>query len=98
MRDATQVVHAGLPEQSQGLPFLPGPVFAAPFHLAGDPASSPYTYGRYHINAKGLQRLPVQADTAESVTLPPRNLNQGGPSEIGPLDRSSPVVPGLAHP
>jgi cystathionine gamma-lyase len=23
-------------------------VFAAPFHLAGDPASSAYTYGRYH--------------------------------------------------
>ncbi len=48
MHDATRVVHAGLPEPSQGQPFLPGPAFAAPFHLAGDPASSPYTYGRYH--------------------------------------------------
>jgi cystathionine gamma-lyase len=48
MHDATRVVHAGLPEPSQGLPFLPGPVFAAAYHLAGDPASSPYTYGRYH--------------------------------------------------
>ena len=48
MHDATRVVHAGLPEQSQGQPFLPGPVFAGPFHLAGDPASSAYTYGRYH--------------------------------------------------
>src|SRR5262245_36407370 len=48
MHDATQVVRAGLTEPSQGLPFLPGPVFARPFHLAGDPASSPYTYGRYH--------------------------------------------------
>jgi cystathionine gamma-lyase len=48
MHDATLVVRAGLPGPSQGLPFLPGPTFAAPFHLAGDPASSPYTYGRYH--------------------------------------------------
>src|SRR5215471_1611067 len=48
MHDATRVVHAGLPEPSQGQPFLPGPVFAGPFHLAGDPASSGYTYGRYH--------------------------------------------------
>jgi cystathionine gamma-lyase len=48
MHDATRVVRAGLPEPSQGLPFLPGPVFAGPFHLAGDPASSAYTYGRYH--------------------------------------------------
>jgi cystathionine gamma-lyase len=48
MHDATRVIHAGLPEQSQGQPFLPGPVFAGPFHLAGDPTTSAYTYGRYH--------------------------------------------------
>src|SRR5262249_7863292 len=48
MHAATRGLRAGLPERSQGLPFLPGPVFAGPFHLAGDPASSAYTYGRYH--------------------------------------------------
>ncbi len=48
MRDATRSVRAGLPEAGQGEPFLPGPTFAAAFHLAGDPASSAYTYGRYH--------------------------------------------------
>jgi cystathionine gamma-lyase len=48
MHDATRVIHAGLPQPSQGLPFLPGPVFAAPYHVAGDPANSMYTYGRYH--------------------------------------------------
>ncbi|MGH9868494.1 MAG: cystathionine gamma-lyase [Candidatus Polarisedimenticolia bacterium] len=48
MHDATRVIHAGLPEPSQGAPFLPGPVFAAPYHLSGDPASSPYGYGRQH--------------------------------------------------
>jgi cystathionine gamma-lyase len=48
MHDATKVIRAGRPEPSQGSPFLPGPVFAGRYHLAGDPASSVYTYGRYH--------------------------------------------------
>ena len=30
-----------------GDPFLDGPTFAAPYHLVGDPAGSPYTYGRF---------------------------------------------------
>ena len=30
-----------------GDPFLAGPTFAAPYHLVGDPAGSPFTYGRY---------------------------------------------------
>lgn len=48
MHDATRVIQAGLPKPSQGAPFLPGPTFAAPYHAAGDPASSPLTYGRFH--------------------------------------------------
>src|ERR1700674_1045387 len=48
MRDETRVVRAGHPPASQGDPFLPGPVFAGPFHAAGDPASAAYTYGRFH--------------------------------------------------
>jgi cystathionine gamma-lyase len=47
MGDSTRVVHAGLPEAEQGEPFLPGPVFAAPFHMSGDPAEAPYSYSRY---------------------------------------------------
>ena len=47
MKDATRILHAGLPEAEQGTPFLPGPTFAAPFHLKGDPAGSEFTYGRY---------------------------------------------------
>src|SRR5437763_16263729 len=46
-REGTRVVRAGLPEAEQGTPFLPGPTFAAPYHLSGDPASSEYVYGRY---------------------------------------------------
>ena len=37
--DGTRVVHAGLPEPVVGEPFLPGPVFAAPYHL--DPVAGP---------------------------------------------------------
>lgn len=46
--DGTQAVHAGLLAAQQGEPFLPGPVFAAPFHAAGDPAQVPFSYGRHH--------------------------------------------------
>jgi cystathionine gamma-lyase len=48
MRNATRVVRAGLPETKQGEAFLSGPTFAGTYHLSGDPASSAYTYGRYH--------------------------------------------------
>ena len=44
--DGTRVVRAGLPEAEQGTPFLPGPVFAGPFHLRGDPADSDFVYTR----------------------------------------------------
>jgi cystathionine gamma-lyase len=46
MRTATRVVRAGLPEVVQGQPFLPGPTFAGPYHLKGDPENSPFPYGR----------------------------------------------------
>jgi cystathionine gamma-lyase len=46
-RPATRVVHAGQPPATPGDPLLPGPVFAAPFHLPGDVDSAPYGYGRY---------------------------------------------------
>jgi cystathionine gamma-lyase len=44
--DGTAAVHAGLPEPVPGQPFLPGPVFAAPYHL--DPLGGPVEngYGR----------------------------------------------------
>ncbi|GGV49553.1 putative cystathionine gamma-lyase [Streptomyces longisporoflavus] len=43
--DGTNAVRAGLPEPVKHEPTLPGPVFAAHFHLPGDP-TGPYTYGR----------------------------------------------------
>jgi cystathionine gamma-lyase len=43
---ATRVVHAGLPAPAQGTPFLPGPTFAAPYHLIGPSDAAPFGYGR----------------------------------------------------
>ncbi|MFM9368981.1 cystathionine gamma-lyase [Streptomyces sp. Da 82-17] len=43
--DGTRAVRAGLPEPVKHEPTLPGPVFAAHFHLSGEP-TGPYTYGR----------------------------------------------------
>ena len=46
--DGTRAVRAGLPDPVPGQPFLPGPVFAAPYHL--DPTVGPQAgldaYGR----------------------------------------------------
>ncbi|WHM37710.1 cystathionine gamma-lyase [Streptomyces sp. BPTC-684] len=43
--DGTRAVRAGLPDPVAYEPPLPGPVFAAHFHLPGE-ATGPYTYGR----------------------------------------------------
>jgi cystathionine gamma-lyase len=46
--DGTRCVHAGLPPPEPGRPFLPGPVFAAPYHLdpVVGPQAAPDGYGR----------------------------------------------------
>lgn len=43
--DGTRAVRAGLPEPERYEPALPGPVFAAHYHLPGE-AAGPFTYGR----------------------------------------------------
>ncbi|OIJ92929.1 cystathionine gamma-lyase [Streptomyces sp. MUSC 14] len=43
--ESTRAVRAGLPEPVKHEPTLPGPVFAAHFHLPGE-ATGPYRYGR----------------------------------------------------
>lgn len=52
MDPTTQLVRAGLPapptKHAPGSAIHPGPVFAAAFVSPGDPADSPYTYGRFH--------------------------------------------------
>ncbi|OJF13731.1 cystathionine gamma-lyase [Couchioplanes caeruleus] len=44
--DGTRVVHAGLPTPVPGRPFLPGPVFAAPYHLDPVEGAGEDGYGR----------------------------------------------------
>lgn len=48
MKDSTRTIWAGLRELKQGQPFMAGPVFAGTYKAAGEPASSPFTYGRFH--------------------------------------------------
>lgn len=53
--DGTRVVHAGLPEPVVGEPFLPGPVFAAPYHL--DPVAGPGANGYARTEHPTRRRL-----------------------------------------
>jgi cystathionine gamma-lyase len=48
MKIGTRVIRAGFPEPEQGKPFSEGVWFASVYHAAGEPSSSPYTYGRKH--------------------------------------------------
>jgi cystathionine gamma-lyase len=69
-RDATRVVRAGLPAPAQGEPFLPGPTFAAVYHLAGDPATAPYGYGRFHNPTWTLyERALAELEGGEAVAF-----------------------------
>jgi cystathionine gamma-lyase len=43
---STRAAHAGLPAPAQGAPILPGPVLAAPYHLAGE-VGDVVGYNRY---------------------------------------------------
>jgi cystathionine gamma-lyase len=66
--EGTRVVKAGLPEPEQGQPFLPGPVFAAPFHLRGDPEQSPYSYTRYgHPTWTRFESALGELEDAEAI-------------------------------
>ncbi|MFC7217120.1 cystathionine gamma-lyase [Streptomyces polyrhachis] len=44
--EGTRAAHAGVPPRAPYEPPFPGPVFTSHYHLPGDPAGAPYTYGR----------------------------------------------------
>lgn len=72
--DGTRVVRAGLPEEEPYAPPMPGPVLAAHYHLPGDPADAPYTYGRDdNPTWAGLERaiseLEAPGDEAAHTTV-----------------------------
>lgn len=63
-------MHAGLPRAAQGAPFLPGPTFAAPYHLSGDPAEAEFTYGRYGNPAwSAYERAIGELEGGEAVVF-----------------------------
>ncbi|MGW4033716.1 cystathionine gamma-lyase [Streptomyces sp. NPDC004838] len=71
--DGTRAVRAGLPEPVAYEPSLPGPVFAAHFHLPGEP-TGPYTYGRdSNPTWTGLERaigeLEAPGEPVETVAF-----------------------------
>ncbi|MDN3056643.1 cystathionine gamma-lyase [Streptomyces sp. SRF1] len=71
--DGTRAVRAGLPEAEAYAPTLPGPVFAAHFHLPGD-AVGPYTYGRdanptWSLLEQAISELESPGTDAETVVF-----------------------------
>ena len=72
--DGTRVVRAGLPEPEAYRPSMPGPVFAAHYHLPGDPVG-PYTYGReqnptWTLLEQAIGGLESPDEAAETVVFP----------------------------
>ncbi|WP_129841513.1 cystathionine gamma-lyase [Streptomyces sp. RFCAC02] len=73
--DGTRAVHAGVPTPEPYEPPLPGPVFAAHFHLPGDPAVAPYAYGRqgnptWTALEKAIAALESPDQDAEAIVFP----------------------------
>ncbi|MGV9855092.1 cystathionine gamma-lyase [Streptomyces sp. NPDC003442] len=71
--DGTRTVRAGLPEAEAYEPTLPGPVFAAHYHLPGDPVG-PYTYGRdanptWSLLERAISELESPGTDAETVVF-----------------------------
>ncbi|MGW3623147.1 cystathionine gamma-lyase [Streptomyces sp. NPDC000880] len=71
--EGTRAVRAGLPAPVKYEPTLPGPVFAAHFHLPGEP-TGPYTYGRdenptwTHLE-RAIGELEAPGEPVETVTF-----------------------------
>ncbi|WP_329460237.1 cystathionine gamma-lyase [Streptomyces sp. NBC_01497] len=71
--EGTRAVRAGLPEPLKYEPTLPGPVFAAHYHLPGEP-TGPYTYGRdenptwTHLE-RAISELEAPGRPVESVVF-----------------------------
>ncbi|MBQ0983297.1 cystathionine gamma-lyase [Streptomyces sp. F63] len=72
--DGTRSVRAGLPEPVAYEPAMPGPVFAAHYHLPGEPVG-PYTYGRdenptWTRLEEAIGELESPGTAAETILFP----------------------------
>ncbi|RKN43185.1 cystathionine gamma-lyase [Streptomyces hoynatensis] len=73
--DGTRAVHAGIPEAEAYRPPVPGPVLAAHYHLPGDPAVAPYSYGRtgnptWTALERAVAELESPGEAAHAVVFP----------------------------
>ncbi|WP_330331518.1 cystathionine gamma-lyase [Streptomyces sp. NBC_00536] len=71
--DGTRAVRAGLPDPVKNEPTMPGPVFAAHFHLPGD-VEGPYTYGRdtnptWTLLERAIGELEAPGEEVETVVF-----------------------------
>ncbi|MFF8384093.1 cystathionine gamma-lyase [Streptomyces kanasensis] len=71
--EGTRAVRAGLPEPRKHEPTLPGPVFAAHYHLSGEP-TGPYTYGRdenptWTLLERAIGELEAPGDDAAETVV-----------------------------
>ncbi|MCT2589289.1 cystathionine gamma-lyase [Streptomyces sp. N2-109] len=93
--DGTRVVRAGLPEEEPYAPPLPGPVFAAHYHLPGDPAGAPYAYGRdANPTWTALERAigELEAPDAGGAAAPGEPGEPGGPEGVEAVEAVETLV------
>ena len=67
--DGTRAVRAGLPKPVKNQPHLPGPAFAAHYHLPGE-VDGPYTYGRDQNPTWSLLERAIGAAVYDAFRLP----------------------------
>lgn len=63
--DGTACVHAGVPRPEAGQPFLPGPVFAAPYHLDPERGPDPHLDGYGRMDNPTRRRLEAAIGALE---------------------------------
>ena len=67
----TRAVRAGQPEPRDEAPFLPGPTFAAPYHLSGEVGSRVDVYGRDdNPTWRGLEAAIGELEGGNAVVFP----------------------------
>jgi cystathionine gamma-lyase len=84
VRNATRVIHAGLPDATQGQPFMPSPVFAGTYHLKGDPQGSAYPYGRDNNPTWSAYESAIgELENASSTAVFSSDMAGGAASAMG---------------
>ncbi|MBA0052889.1 cystathionine gamma-lyase [Streptomyces sp. AJS327] len=80
-RDGTRVTRAGLPESLAYTPSLPGPAFAAHYHLPGAVEGAPYSYGRdANPTWTALERAILELEVPGSTEAPATGTPTGSPT------------------